>query len=164
MNIKKVVVGPLQTNCYVLVKESDAIIIDPGAEEEKIEKELENLNIKGILLTHSHFDHTGALSYFLNKYNLKINQEIKEFPYEIVLTPGHTKDSKTFYFKEEKIMFVGDFIFKNGIGRMDLGGNEQDMKNSLEVIKKYDPDITLYPGHGSKTTLKDEINNFSYYI
>lgn len=164
MNIKKVLVGPLQTNCYILVKGSDAIIIDPGDEEEIIEKELENLNLKGVLLTHSHFDHTGALSYFLNKYNLKINQEIKEFPYETVLTPGHTKDSKTFYFKEEKVMFVGDFIFKNGIGRMDLGGNEQDMKNSLEVIKKYDPSITLYPGHGSITTLKDEINNFSFYI
>ncbi len=164
MKIKTIIVGPLQTNCYILTNGNDAIIVDPGDEAIKIEKELGNLNLKGILLTHNHFDHVGALSYFENKYNLKHNDKIKEFNYETIKTPGHTSDSITFYFKEENVMFVGDFIFKNGIGRMDLGGNVEDMKNSLKKISQYPNNMVLYPGHGDKTTLKEEINNFSYYI
>lgn len=62
-------------------------------------------------------------------------------------------------------MFTGDFIFKNSIGRMDLeGGNISDMKKSLKLISKYDDDIIVYSGHGNDTTLKNEKNNFKYYI
>ena len=50
-------------------------------------------------------------------------------------------------------MFCGDFIFERGIGRTDLGGSIKDMKESLEMISSYPDDITLYPGHGDKTTL-----------
>ena len=47
-------------------------------------------------------------------------------------------DSITFYFKEDKVMFVGDFIFKDSIGRCDLsGGSINDMKKSIDIIKKY---------------------------
>ena len=48
----------------------------------------------------------------------------------------------TIYFRKEKIMFTGDFIFKGTIGRVDLpGGNYTDMINSLNKMKKYDKDI-----------------------
>ena len=54
-------------------------------------------------------------------------------------------------------MFVGDFLFQNSIGRMDLeGGSESDMRKSLELIKKFPQDTILYPGHGPMTTLKQE--------
>lgn len=60
-----------------------------------------------------------------------------------------------FYFKEKKnVMFVGDFIFLDSIGRCDLeGGSFKEMKQSIEKIKKFSDDIILYPGHGSKTML-----------
>ena len=66
MQIKTIKVGYLQTNCYILVIDSNAIIIDPGDEYEKIMENTRNLNVKAILITHNHFDHVGALSKFKN--------------------------------------------------------------------------------------------------
>jgi glyoxylase-like metal-dependent hydrolase (beta-lactamase superfamily II) len=165
MHIKRVIVGDLQANCYILINEDKAIIIDPGDDKEKILQELNNLDVVGILLTHNHFDHMGELKYFEDKYHLKHNEKIPYFNYEVINTPGHTKDSKTFYFKEYKIMFTGDFLFKGTIGRMDLaGGSETDMASSLKLISQYDDDITIYPGHGECSTLKEEKKYFRYYI
>ena len=60
-------------------------------------------------------------------------------------------------------MFVGDFIFRGTIGRCDLeGGNIKDMKNSLNIIKKYDKDVKLYPGHGDITTIGYELEYNPY--
>lgn len=165
ITVKQIVVGELSENCYLLNKNNQTIIIDPGAEPDKISKEIGNNEVVGILLTHSHFDHIGALSYFEEKYNLKHNQKINGFDYEIIKTPGHSKDSLCFYFPSEKIMFTGDFIFNGTIGRMDLpGGSIEDMQESLENIKKYPDDITLYPGHGFKTNLGKEKQYFYYYF
>ncbi len=60
-------------------------------------------------------------------------------------------------------MFVGDFIFKGSIGRCDLPyGNIKEMKKSINLIKKYDKNIKLYPGHGDETSLGYEIENNIY--
>ena len=57
-------------------------------------------------------------------------------------------------------MFIGDFIFKESIGRCDLpGGSEEEMQKSLEKIKNYSSEIVLYPGHGDKTNLGYEKEN-----
>ncbi len=165
MQIKCIPVGYLQANCYIVIKNNKAIIIDPGDEPDKIEQNLKNLEIVGILLTHNHFDHTGALSYFEEKYHLKANHKIEGFNYQVINTPGHTKDSKTFYFPEDKMMFTGDFLFKGTIGRMDLeGGSTIDMQKSLEKIFSYDDAILLYPGHGESTSLGNEKPRFSHYL
>ena len=61
-------------------------------------------------------------------------------------------------------MFVGDFIFQGSIGRMDLeGGDEEQMKESLHKIKQYPDDIDLYPGHGPRTSLKEEKQYNPYF-
>lgn len=161
MEIIKIPVGYLQTNCYILKENEKAIIIDPGAAAEKIEDNLKDLEVVGILLTHSHFDHIGALTYFENKYKLKHNDKIKDFNYEIIETKGHTKDSLTFYFKEDKVMFTGDFLFKGTIGRIDLeGGDINDMKESLKIIFTYPMNTTIYPGHGEESSLGAEKDNY----
>lgn len=165
MQIKCIPVGDLQANCYIVSKEKKAILIDPGDEYKKIENELKDLELIGILLTHSHFDHVGALSYFEEKYHLTHNKKIEEFFYEVIETPGHSKDSLTFYFPQEKIMFTGDFLFQGTIGRMDFpGGSEKEMQKSLEKIAKYDDDIQIYPGHGPSTILGTEKRLFHYYF
>ena len=164
MKLETVVVGPLQENCYILTIEDKTYLIDPGDEENKIEEHLKDKNVIAILITHHHFDHIGALGYFENKYNLKHNT-YKDDNFEIIENPGHSEDSKTYYFKKLNIMFCGDFIFENSIGRMDLdGGSPKDMINSLDMISKYDDDIVLYPGHGDKTTLGKEKAHFKYYF
>lgn len=156
--------GDLQANCYIITQGKKAIVIDPGAEKEKIETELKDLELVEVLLTHNHFDHTGALSYFLEKYKLKYNEKSGYFFYEIIKTPGHSKDSLSFYFPKEKIMFTGDFLFQGTIGRMDLpGGSREEMLKSLQLISSYDNDIKIYPGHGPSSILGEEKKYFDYY-
>ena len=63
MNIETLVLGPLQTNCYILNFEKEALLVDPAADAELILKKLheKEWSLKGILLTHTHFDHMGAV-------------------------------------------------------------------------------------------------------
>ena len=168
MVIDRLILGPLSTNCYILKKDNNCIIIDPADEFEKIKECVGNLNVVGLIITHSHFDHVGALKQVEDFYNIKkLETEEKEysiegFNFEIINAKGHTDDSIIVYFKKEKIMFVGDFIFKDSIGRTDIGGNISDMKKSIEMMKKYS-DITLYPGHREKTTIDYEKKNNYYF-
>lgn len=64
MDIKTVVVGDLGVNCYILTNNDKAIVIDPGAEYNKIKEVLNDKQVEAILLTHGHFDHTGAVKQF----------------------------------------------------------------------------------------------------
>ena len=164
MDIKRIIVGELDENCYIISKGKKCLVIDPGDDFPKIDKELKDKEVVGCLVTHFHPDHIGALEDLLSKYNIEVNKDYsKEFGYEVIHTPGHTFDSKVFYFKKDNIMFTGDFIFKDSIGRTDLGGNDLDMKDSLEKIKMYPDKTILYPGHGEETTLGKEKENFKYY-
>ena len=166
MEIKKIVTGFLDENCYVLIKNNTCLVIDPGDDFPKIKQEIGDNKILAVLITHSHFDHIGALRNFLTKKSIKIfkksNLEEKEytvgdFTFECIYTPGHSKDSVTFYFKEDNVMFVGDFIFKESIGRTDLpGGSNEEMQESIKKILTYDDKINLFPGHNEETTLKYE--------
>ena len=61
MNIKRINVGYLKTNCYILNKDEQVIIIDPGDDYEKIAEEIKGKEIIKILITHYHPDHVGAL-------------------------------------------------------------------------------------------------------
>ena len=63
MKIDTLPVGMLNTNCYIVYSEGAdrALVIDPGAEAERIEAALEDKKPAAVLLTHGHFDHTGAL-------------------------------------------------------------------------------------------------------
>ena len=60
MNVKMLQVGPLGTNCYVLETEKQAAVIDPGGDAPAVERALEGAELRYILLTHGHYDHTGA--------------------------------------------------------------------------------------------------------
>ncbi len=164
MNIKTVVVGPLETNCYIVNIDKECLIIDPGDEFKKIKEAVGDKKVVGCLVTHFHQDHIQALEEVLSKYEVDINKSSSDkFEFEIIETPGHTNESRTFYFKKSNIMFTGDFIFKYSIGRTDLGGNDSDMKSSLELIKSYPDETIIYPGHGPSTNLGDEKKRFSLY-
>ena len=164
MILNKVVVGYLKTNCYVISKDNECLVIDPGDEYDKIKEVIGNKLIIGTIITHHHFDHIGAINYFDNIYDINNLSEginnIGIFSFEVIYTPGHTMDSICLYFKEDNKMFTGDFLFKDGIGRTDLGGNEIDLFNSLNKISKYNKDIIIYPGHGSESILGIEVSKW----
>ena len=165
MKVETLEVGFLQTNCYFIIKNNDLIIVDPGAEYKKIKEKIGNYNLKAIFITHNHFDHTDALNELLNDYKVEVNpKEVEGFNYVVISNPGHTKDSISFHFIEEKIMFTGDFIFHQTIGRTDLeGGDHKEMIKSLDMIKAYPDGIIIYPGHGPETILGSEKARFKYY-
>lgn len=165
MQINSIKVGQLRTNCYILKIDNKCLVIDPGDEYDKIKNEIGDSEVVGVIVTHYHHDHIGALNYFdesiiYDKSNLDEKEyNIGSFNFEVIYTPGHREDCITIYFRKEKVMFTGDFIFKGTIGRTDLvGSNHNDMLDSLNRISKYDKDIVIYPGHGHSTILKDEIN------
>lgn len=70
------IVGPLETNCYLVYcsKTLEAVIIDPGAEAEKIFPIIHELKLKpkAVLNTHGHIDHVGANRDFKEKFGLPI--------------------------------------------------------------------------------------------
>ena len=162
MKIEKVVVGSLEENCYVLDIDNKVLVIDPGDEYDKINKIINNREILAVLITHNHFDHTGALDDFINidKYSFD-NLEEKEykigpFIFEVIFNPGHSSDSVSYYFKKDNILFCGDFIFYHNIGRWDLPtGNMREMLNSINEIKKLPKNTIIYPGHGIETSLEE---------
>ena len=67
---------------------------------------------------------------------------------EVIHTPGHTPGSICLYNRKDGILFTGDTIFANGVGRTDLpGGDPNALRESIEKLKKLDVKIIL-PGHG----------------
>ena len=165
LKVKRIITGELEENCYVIEKDNKCLIIDPGADFEKIKKEIE-FPVLAILITHRHEDHIGALDEVSSAYPCQLfdyfttteeTYKLDSFEFNVVRTKGHTNDSVSFYFFNDRVLFTGDFLFKRSIGRTDLGGNDDDMNRSLHKIKKFPKDITIYPGHGDATTLEKEL-------
>ncbi|MBB6454265.1 glyoxylase-like metal-dependent hydrolase (beta-lactamase superfamily II) [Salirhabdus euzebyi] len=80
MKIKQLPLGALQTNCYIIHDETDAIIIDPGADGNIVGNYLKEMHVHpiAILLTHAHFDHIGAVDELRKEFNLDVYLHEKE--------------------------------------------------------------------------------------
>ena len=74
MKINTFVLGNIQTNCYLLESEKEAVIIDPAIYSDRIANYISenNLDLKYILLTHNHFDHTLGSTEFAEKFSASI--------------------------------------------------------------------------------------------
>jgi glyoxylase-like metal-dependent hydrolase (beta-lactamase superfamily II) len=91
---------------------------------------------------------------------LEDNQEmsLSFTTFKVIHTPGHTKGSVCLLF--DGFLISGDTLFAGTIGRTDLeGGNYEMLLQSLDRLKKLDPSIIIYPGHGDKTTLENELHH-----
>lgn len=173
MNIQVIPTGYLEENCYLLIHENFCLVVDPGDDYEKIRKFLKNYQVLGVLITHYHFDHVGALEPLIKEYPVPIydihsveqsGYSLGPFHFQVIRNPGHSKDSVRFVFEKEKVMFVGDFVFYHSIGRMDLeGGDSKEMMDSLKKLKEETNSYILYPGHGEKTTLEEEKKYNPYF-
>ena len=102
MEIKAIITGVLDENCYVLINNKECLVVDPGDDYLKIKEAVGDNKVLGVLITHSHFDHIGALRNFLTKRSIKIFKKsslteneytIGSFSFECLYTPGHSKDS-----------------------------------------------------------------------
>ncbi len=124
LQIQKYILGPLGTNCYLLINSDEKIaaVVDPGSYEDAIFSHLQNENIKltQIILTHGHYDHIGGV----NQIHDETNAAIYIHPLdEEMLAESHLNLSALFgtqytvnasvnYLKEEIPHELGDLSFR----------------------------------------------------
>lgn len=78
--------------------------------------------------------------------DIELEEGDKIANFEVINTPGHTKGGISLY--DGEILISGDTIFSNGgVGCMDIGGDPNDMRESLLRLKELDAEYLL-PGHG----------------
>ena len=75
-----------------------------------------------------------------------------------ILTPGHTKGGMCYYFINSGMLFSGDTLFQQSVGRTDFPGGSmseivRSIREKLFVLPDY---VRVYTGHGMMTTIKDE--------
>ena len=82
----------------------------------------------------------------------------------IYKNPGHTKGSVSYEFPEEGIVFTGDFVFKDSIGRTDLfsGSSEEMTKSIKNIFSEFNEDFEIHPGHGPSGKVRSIRNNNEY--
>lgn len=75
--------------------------------------------------------------------------------FEVMEVPGHTGGSVAWVDREDRILFAGDTIMKDSIGRTDLPGGEYDdlIRSIMDKIMGLDGDFTILPGHGPETSV-----------
>ena len=191
MNIKTLILGPLQVNCYILWETEQCLVIDPGFEPERVMKTCDELGLKiqAILLTHGHFDHVGGVKkiaektgcqvflhpdelslppfitsgklYYTDTYAEGDEITLAGMTFTVLHTPGHTPGAVCLHFGDH--LFTGDTLFAGSCGRTDLpGGDWQTIMLSLERLAELEGDYAVYPGHGEATTLERERTSNPY--
>lgn len=182
MKIKKFTGGLLESNGYVMYQDKggSCYVIDPGSSSKTFIKYIEDmaLDLKGILLTHHHSDHVAAVKKLSAHFECPVYIHREDADYYrdsadvfledgmlldldgeaicIIHTPGHTAGGVCFYSEKSKVVFTGDTIFDNDLGRTDLpGGSEKQLVSTCrEIIDKWSNEIFIYPGHGPSCNMK----------
>lgn len=206
MIFETVCVGALEVNCYILAsdKAQKAIIIDPGAEENKIRNVLDKHKLRPafIINTHGHIDHIGCdnefgvpvyvhrdevallkdakfnlSSFLIAPYSVRSpiktlednkNISLDEIELQVIHTPGHTPGGICLLMKApcDNILFSGDTLFREGIGRTDFAQADEDtLINSIkEKLLVLADDTVIYPGHGPTSTIGHEKKHNHFLI
>lgn len=182
MKIKRFIGGMLESNGYVIYQKDggDCYVIDPGYAPGVFLEFItqHQLKLKGILLTHHHYDHVGAVErirgeldcpVYLHRRDCDLYRKTVDVYMEdgdvidlegetlqVINTPGHTHGSVCFYSETSKVCFTGDTIFNVDLGRTDLeDGSFGEMCSSItEKVDQWGNDIFIYPGHGDGCTMK----------
>lgn len=190
MEIVKFTGGPVMSNGYIVYDKDggEAYIIDPGSGAGRFENFINarKLRLKGLLLTHHHFDHTDAAEELMEAFGCsayihEADADKIKFPVTpfsdgekftlpgidavAVNTPGHTRGGVVYCFSTGDY-FTGDTIFDTDIGRTDLSdGQPYGMARSIQdIIEKWPDDIRIHPGHGGDSTMGEVRKNNREYI
>ena len=194
MNIKLMQVGEIGTNCYLLEDEDprSAAIIDPGGEARGIlgQAKADGVQVKAILLTHSHYDHTGAVRELrealpgvpvylhpadaaqlgtavmppigeTRPYQEGDTVPVGNLTVQVLHTPGHTPGGVTL--RVEDVLFTGATLFQGSMGRTDLGGSYTEIMASLKRLGQLEGDLQVLPGHMGVSTL-DRERKSNYFL
>jgi hydroxyacylglutathione hydrolase len=163
----------IRNQCYLIYKNGNGILVDPSWNYELIDDYLieHAITLKGVLLTHSHEDHTNLAQKFAQNYKAPVFLsaiEAGDYAFECenlqrihhleelviadlkiipIHTPGHTTGSICYLTGDH--IFCGDTFFTEGVGICNLkGGCADKMFDSVQYIKNYVPEHVLFwPGH-----------------
>jgi glyoxylase-like metal-dependent hydrolase (beta-lactamase superfamily II) len=154
---------------YIIADDTtkEAAVVDPSFNADAIIRILrdQNLNVRYVINTHHHSDHTASNEDFRSKFGAKVvahklahvNKDISvvdgevirvgEILIKVIHTPGHTQDSICLLVDDK--LLTGDALFVGECGRTDLpGGSAEDMYHSLfDKLMRLDDNIKVYPGH-----------------
>jgi glyoxylase-like metal-dependent hydrolase (beta-lactamase superfamily II) len=182
VEVRKLSVGPMDNNVYVLVDTDSrqALLIDAANHAERILRELDGLKLTGILTTHGHGDHWQALDAVADQTGAEVvlhpaDQPMVARPADraaehgatlrfgavavrLLHTPGHTPGS-TCALLGETHLFTGDTLFPGGPGGTfgDQDAFTRVMRSLREeIFGRLADDTWVYPGHGDDTTLGAE--------
>jgi glyoxylase-like metal-dependent hydrolase (beta-lactamase superfamily II) len=157
------------TNCYIVYGRGEAFVVDVGPDEAPHLAAMvdylkaNRLQLRGILLTHTHSDHTLGLASFRQMLDAPVYafkpgydralQDGQRIPIGgdalvVVHTPGHAGDCVCFFYEPEGVLIAGDTIL--GIGTSVISPPEGDVSaylDSLERLKRF-PARIIAPGHG----------------
>jgi hydroxyacylglutathione hydrolase len=169
--------------------------LDYSSEAEQIFHYVEESGLKVMFIvnTHGHPDHTRGDSVLKKKYSVPIcihakdvhlirdsdanapppNVSLKDHDtlrfgnvtLKVMHTPGHTPGGISLV--GENLVFTGDTLFANGIGRTDfLEGSDSDMRLSLKKLLRLPDFFAVYPGHGAASTIGEErrVNPFLRWL
>lgn len=134
VEVIKMPLGPLGTNCYIVHNNKNALIFDPGGDEDKIIHYLEDKNIipQAILLTHAHFDHIGGVETLRKHYNIEVYLHEKESSW--LAEPSLNGSS----------LFMGDKIVTQDPDKRIVPGKM--------TIGEFNFDVLYTPGHSPGST------------
>jgi glyoxylase-like metal-dependent hydrolase (beta-lactamase superfamily II) len=94
-----------------------------------------------------------APAFFLQEGDLVIGDKT----FRVILTPGHSPGSICLYWPEKKVLFTGDVVFSQSIGRTDLpGGSGKQLKESISRLAELDVEV-LCPGHGDVVAGRENV-------
>ncbi|WP_116364129.1 hydroxyacylglutathione hydrolase [Parahaliea mediterranea] len=152
---------------WLLEKASQAVVVDPG-EAPPVLRALEErgLQLAGILITHHHFDHVGALPELLaiadvpvwGPHNPAIEQVSQRLgagdrvtvlghDFDVLEVPGHTLDHIAYFHGgEQPLLFCGDTLFAGGCGRV-FEGTPAMMHASLQALAALPQNTLVYCAH-----------------
>lgn len=150
-------------NMVLITDNGDGVLIDTGMDgndKDKLQDFLKSnkINLKKIIITHLHSDHTGNLGMFkipasniITPVNAKDNQEVVlgSKTLKIIFTEGHFREKGhiSVELPNDNILIAGDVICNNILPPIAAGGNIDDLLNTLEVLKNRNYSIII-PGHG----------------
>jgi len=171
MIIRQLAVGNMDNFCYLVgcEKTRKAVVVDPGADVERIvaEAKKENLDIETIVNTHGHGDHTAGSAALKARTGARVlihaleaaavpdadvrlsgdeDLQVGAITFKVIHTPGHTPGGICLY--AEGNLFTGDTLFVGDSGRTDLkGGHRPTLGASIRRLMTLPDDTVVWPGH-----------------